>query len=412
MNFAGTQTENVDVLVIGAGPSGTVAASILKNHGYQVKMVEKQTFPRFVIGESLLPRCMDNLQYAGLLEAVEKGGFQKKFGAKFVKDDMSCDFDFSDQFTEGWTWTWQVQRASFDHILAQETANKGVSIAYNTEVVEVAFNEDLSSETTVKHANGALHKIKAKYIIDSSGYGRVLPRLLDLDKPSSFPERASFFCHLQDPKRPAGIDGNRITIIIYSQEVWIWIIPFADQTTSVGIVGAPEIVKQFEGTPEEQYQQWLEHVPSLKERFSIDEKVFSPKKISGYSSAVKQLYGPGYVLTGNSSEFLDPVFSSGVTLATESGAMAAKLIVRELQGEKVNWETEYSDYIKDGVDVFRTFIQTWYEGILPKIFFNHESNQEIKKQICSVLAGYVWDKNNPYVKRHDRAIRALANVIR
>lgn len=413
MNSAGTQLESVDVLVIGAGPSGSVAASILKNHGYQVKMVEKQTFPRFVIGESLLPRCMDNLQYAGLLEAAEKGGFQKKFGAKFVSNGSTCVFDFSDQFTQGWSWTWQVQRADFDHLLAQETARKGVQVEYQAEVTAVKFNEDHSSQTTIRRADGTQQKIQARHIIDASGYGRVLPRLLDLDKPSAFPVRASFFCHLLDPKRPAGIDGNRITIVIYTQEVWIWIIPFADGVTSVGVVGSPEIINQFDGSLVEQYQQWLQAVPELKDRFLVHERKMEPQKISGYSSAVKQLYGSGYVLTGNSAEFLDPVFSSGVTLATESGAIAAKLIVRALQGETVDWEKEYADYIKRGVDVFRTFVSTWYEGLLPKIFFNHaSSNPETKKQICSVLAGYVWDESNPFIKKHERAVKALAGVIK
>ncbi|WPP48754.1 NAD(P)/FAD-dependent oxidoreductase [Catalinimonas niigatensis] len=408
MNLEGT--ENVDVLVIGAGPSGSVAASILRNHGYQIKIVEKQTFPRFVIGESLLPRCMDNLQEAGLLAAVEKGGFQKKFGAKFVRNIDTCDFDFSAQFTKGWSWTWQVQRADFDHLLAQETANKGVDIEYNAEVTAVKFHQDGSSETTVKRGDGSLLNIHAKRIVDASGYGRVLPRLLDLDIPSDFPMRASFFCHLQDPRRPT--DGNRITIIYFTKEVWLWVIPFSDGITSVGVTGSPEQINQFEGALGEQYQQWMDTVPHLKGRFSIHDQVFTPRKITGYSSAVKQLYGLGYVLTGNSTEFLDPIFSSGVTLATESGATAARLIARELEGEKVNWESEYSDYIKGGVNVFRTFVQCWYEGLLPKIIFSNESNAEIKQQICSVLAGYVWDTRNPFVRKHERAVRALAGVIR
>src|SRR6188472_1801923 len=102
------KTEQVDVLVIGAGPSGTVAASIVNKSGFKVKIVEKLKFPRFVIGESLLPRCMVPLEEAGFLDAIKAKGFQQKFGAKFVKNDLVCDFDFSNQFTEGWTWTWQV----------------------------------------------------------------------------------------------------------------------------------------------------------------------------------------------------------------------------------------------------------------------------------------------------------------
>lgn len=404
--------QKVDVLVIGAGPSGTVAASILKNNGFNVAIVEKQIFPRFVIGESLLPRCMDNLEYAGLIEAVKAGGFQQKFGAKFVRNGVVCDFDFSDQFSKGWTWTWQVKRADFDHLLAKETEKKGVAIDYDAAVTAVAFNEDGSSVTTVQKGNGEIYTVEAQYIVDASGYGRVLPRLLDLDLPSDFPLRASFFTHLQDDKRPSGYDGNRITIVVYTQDVWVWVIPFSDGTTSVGMVGNPEIINRYEGTVEEQYAQWLKEVPWLKGRFTIEDRKFQPKKISGYSATVKQFYGKGYVLTGNSTEFLDPVFSSGVTLATESGALAAKLISRVLQGENVNWEEEYSKYIKRGVDVFRTFVSTWYDGTLQKILFTTESNPELKSQICSVLAGYVWDESNPFVKKHARAVKALANVIK
>ncbi|WP_224995964.1 NAD(P)/FAD-dependent oxidoreductase [Cesiribacter sp. SM1] len=411
MNTTQLTGEHRDVLVIGAGPSGTVAASILKNAGYNVKIVEKQLFPRFVIGESLLPRCMDNLEYAGLLKAVEQGGFQQKFGAKFVKNGETCDFDFSEQYTKGWNWTWQVPRAQFDHLLAKETEKKGVPVAYEEEVVGVDFRNDGSSTTTVRKKDGTEYTINARFMIDASGYGRVLPRLLDLDKPSNFPVRASFFCHLQDNQRPQGIDGNRITIVIYSQDVWIWIIPFSSGITSVGVVGAPETINRFEGSPEEQYQQWLNDVPELKDRFAGSERQFEPRKITGYSASVKQLWGRGFVLTGNSTEFLDPVFSSGVTLATESGAVAARLAVRQLGGETVDWEKEYADYMKHGVDVFRTFVTTWYDGSLPRIFFSKESNPDIKRQMCSVLAGYVWDMNNPIVRKHERAVKALAQIL-
>src|SRR5690606_3720145 len=166
------------------------------------------------------------------------------------------------------------------------------------------------------------------------------------------------------------------------------------------------------GSNMEQYSQWLSEVVELRDRFSVNDCLFDAQKISGYSSSVKQLYGNGYVLTGNSTEFLDPVFSSGVTLATESGAKAAHLIIKELNGDAVDWEGEYSDYIKQGVDVFRTFVSTWYDGSLQKILFSQNSNPDIKRQICSVLAGYVWDQSNPFVRKHERAVKALATLIK
>lgn len=399
------------MLVIGAGPSGTVAASILNQSGAKVKIVEKQRFPRFVIGESLLPRCMDNLEAAGFIDIIEQAGFQKKFGAKFEYGWEACNFSFSEQFTKGWSWTWQVQRGEFDHILAKEVEKRGVDVEYESEVVAVELFDDGTSNTQVKRKDGSEYSINAKFIVDASGYGRVLPRLLDLDQPSDFPTRASLFCHLEDLQRPTGIESKTITIIVYNNDIWLWVIPFSDGTTSIGITGTPEVLNQFEGDNSEQFDQWIQEIVTLKDRFRGAKKIFEARKISGYAAAVKQLYGNGYVLTGNSSEFLDPVFSSGVTFATESGALAGKLIAKGLNGEDVDWETDYSKYIKRGVDVFRTFVTEWYSGALPKIFFNEQPDSEIKNQICSILAGYVWDLDNPMVKKHSRAIKALAHFL-
>ena len=134
------QTQEVDVLVIGAGPSGSVAAGIIKKAGYNVHMVEKEKFPRFVIGESLLPRCMEALEEAGLLDAVKAQGFQQKFGAKFLRKDDVCDFNFDEQFTEGFSWTWQVPRGDFDKTLAEEVQRKGVTIHFETTVTDIKFD--------------------------------------------------------------------------------------------------------------------------------------------------------------------------------------------------------------------------------------------------------------------------------
>lgn len=402
--------EKVDVLVIGAGPSGTVAAAILQKKGLNVKIVEKQKFPRFVIGESLLPRSMHNFEKADFIDVIEQAGFQKKYGAKFADKHEICDFDFASQFSDGWKWTWQVKRDRFDHLLAEEVVKRGIPLDYEAEVTAVSFNEDGSSVTTVKK-EGRTSNIHARFIVDSSGYGRVLPRLLDLDQPSGLPERSSFFCHVKPKKISGDKERMRIIIIVYTHDVWGWVIPFADGTSSIGIVGSPEGVHRYEGTKEEQMRKWIAEIPALQERFTDCEMVFEPRTITGYASAVKQLYGNGYVLTGNASGFVDPIFSSGVTLATESAALAAELISDQLAGKTVNWEKDYSEYILGGVDVFKTFIEAWYAGDLQKIFFSASPNEKIKQQICSVLAGYVWDLENPFVKKHDRVLSNLAKVV-
>lgn len=405
------QTTKVDALVIGAGPAGTIAASIINKAGYNVQIVEKEKFPRFVIGESLLPRVMDHLEEAGLLEAVKKAGFQEKFGAKFVRGDEICDFNFEDQFSKGWNWTWQVPRSEFDKILADTAEANGVVIKYQASVTDIKFY-GTDSVTTVIDKEGNEHKIEAKFIVDASGYGRVIPRLFNLDKPSNFDPRKTHFTHFRDLKRPDGIDGNRITVIVHQQRTWIWIIPFSNGVTSVGFVADPQFFIDFPEDATERMRGIINSDIHTKDRFGDAEMMFEPRTIEGYAISTKQLYGDGYVLCGNATEFLDPVFSSGVTFAMESGNKAAKLVCETLKGNKVDWQKEYTEYMMQGINTFRSYVSAWYDGDLHEIFFSENPDPEIKKQICSVLAGYVWDLENPFVKRHDRALKSLANVIR
>lgn len=401
--------EQIDVLIIGAGPSGSVAAAYLFNEGFSVKVVEKNKFPRFVIGESLIPRCMDHFEAVGLLDSIKQKGFEVKTGARFLQGKKVCEFDFSKKHTKGWDWTWQVPRAEFDKTLTDELIRKGVDIEFEKEVTAVDFLADFSLTTTVDN-DGNVSEIKAKYIIDSSGFGRVLPRLLDLEKPSEIPKHSSIFTHVKDIRRPEGWEGHRITFDIVSTETWLWVIPFSNGYTSIGYVGPTEYLESFTGTTEERLRKMMELSDHYLNRFEGLPFEFEPKMIKNIAKSVKQLYGPGYVLTGNSAEFLDPVFSSGVTFATESAYLSAKLIAKELNGEQVDWETEYSKYILEGVNVFSTYVKEWYTGNLQKIFFSDSENPVIKEQICSVLAGYVWDKTNPFVKNHHRLVKTVARI--
>lgn len=404
------QTEKVDVLVIGAGPAGSVAASIIKKAGYSVKVVEKLKFPRFVIGESLLPRCMDALTEAGFVDAIAEKGFQRKSGAKFVKNGAVCDFTFEQQHTPGWTWTWQVQRADFDKTLADTVEKMGVPVAYETTVTDIQFSGS-DSLTTVEDIHGNKKQIAARFIVDGSGYGRVIPRLFGLDKPSVLQSRKALFAHTIDVRRSMADEPNRITAVVHKKGVWIWIIPFSTGITSVGFVGEPTFHAGFEGDTEAQFRAMLESEPYTAERFRDVEFVFQPRVLEAWSSTTDKFYGDGFVLTGNVTEFLDPIFSSGVTLATVSSQTAAKLVIKKLQGEAVDWEKEYMEPTMQGVNVFRSYVMAWYEGTLDTIFFSKNPDPVIKSQICSVLAGYVWDQSNPFVQNHEEALKRLARLI-
>ena len=405
------EIKTTDVLVIGAGPAGSIAAAKIHQAGIKVCVVEKEKFPRFVIGESLLPRCMEVLEDVGLLEAVKAKKFQEKFGAKFISGDDFLDFNFNEQFTDGWTWTWQVPRAEFDSTLIQTVIERGVTVDFESAVTGIEFFEDESSMTTYQCKDGSTKQIKARYIIDASGYGRVIPRLFKLDKPSNLDPRKAVFAHVKDEHRLVFEEPNRIIVLVYEPGVWVWIIPFSSGITSLGFVGGFDFFGKLEGDLKQQFKTLILGNAYLRDRFQDQEWIFEPRKLEAWSATTDSFYGKGFVLTGNVTEFLDPIFSSGVMFATVSSHLASKLVIRKLQGEKVDWEKEYTKPIQQGVDCFRSYVVGWYDGTLEKIFFAKKPHPMVKKQICSVLAGYVWDENNPFVRDHTTALRRVSKFI-
>jgi len=399
----------VDVAVIGAGPAGTCAAALLHRAGHSVAVFERQRFPRFVIGESLLPRCNDLLDAAGLLKPVQERGYLVKRGATFLDGERRCDFDFSEQFTPGWDHTWQVPRADFDNVLAEAVQKAGVPIFFEHGVTGARVGSD--PRLSVRGPDGADFDVDCRFIVDASGYGRVLPRLLELDAPSDFPPRRSLFAHVTGDRRPAGPEEGRIWIVIHPDGAWIWIIPFSDGRTSVGVVAEPGFYSTWPGAPEEALRAILASSPVTARRLADVELAFEPRVIEGYAVSVKRLFGEGFCLVGNATEFLDPIFSSGVTLALESAHRASGVLDRQLRGEAVDWQADYADYMGRGIDTFRSYVSGWYDGTLSTIFFAAHPDPEFKRMICSVLAGYVWDDSNPFVREHRRKLPQLARVI-
>lgn len=399
-----------DVLIIGAGPAGAVAASLLQKGGFKLLVVEKEQFPRFVIGESLLPHCMDLLQEADLLDCVAQQGFMQKNGAVFHRHRQTCNFDFSAQFTAGWKYTYQVPRADFDKTLADAVAARGVEILYGHGVTAVNF-EPSHAIVTLAQPDGGARTVTARFVLDCSGYGRVLPRLLKLEQPSHLPTREALLAHVTGDQRPAGREEGKIWACVHPEGAWIWIIPFSNGRTSVGVVAEPEFFTRYPADPEQRLRAILESDPSAGPRLAGMKIVFGPQRITAYSCAVKQLFGPRYALAGNATEFLDPIFSSGVTLALASASRAAKTLIRHLRGEDVDWQTEYADHVMQGINAFRAYVSAWYDGTLHQVFFAAGANPDIMRQICSVLAGYVWDRSNPYVTQPERALPLLTRII-
>jgi flavin-dependent dehydrogenase len=285
-----------------------------------------------------------------------------------------------------------------------------VEILYRHGVKAVEFNDD-GAAVTLEQPDKTERVVSARFVMDCSGYGRVLPRLLQLEKPTNFPVREALFAHVSGDRRPAGREEGKIWACIHPDGAWIWIIPFANGNTSVGAVAEPGFFKAHPAEPAAQLRSILMSDPNVAGRLGEARFLFEPRRISGFACAVHKLAGPRFALVGNATEFLDPIFSSGVTLALGSANCAAKVLTRQLRGEPVDWQTDYVDHVMQGINTFRAYVSAWYDGTLQDIFFAAGSNRDIMKQICSVLAGYVWDRSNPYVSQPERALPLLSSIV-
>jgi len=407
------EIEQRQVVVIGAGPSGAIASTLLKRQGHDVLVLERQRFPRFSIGESLLSHCLDFVEEAGMLDAVRAAGFQTKHGAAFAWGERYTDFDFRDTFTPGQGSTYQVLRARFDQVLADDAERQGVEIRYEEEIFAADFSGDCPRLSVRRLVDGREYTVECAFVLDGSGYGRVLPRLLDLELPSSFPVRQAVFTHIEDRIDPAsGFDRDKILITTHPElrDVWFWTIPFSDGRCSLGVVAD---ATHYENRPTDLdacLRQFVAETPSLGR--VLDNAVWDTpaRALGGYSANVKSLHGPGFALLGNAAEFLDPVFSSGVTIAMRSASMAAGLLHRQLSGEAVDWEHQFAIPLKRGVDTFRTYVEGWYDGSFQDVIYYEQASPEIRRMISSILAGYAWDESNPYVAEHKRRLRVLAEL--
>ena len=393
-----------DVAIIGAGPSGAVAAALLRKQGFSVCVIEKQHFPRFVIGESLLPHCIDILEEAGFLPAVQNGfGFQFKNGMAFSWENRYVSFNFTDKTSKGPNYAFQVHRDRFDKILIDEAIAQGVEVRFG-EAVRGFDNSGSSAKLHIHRDNGETYTLVAHFVLDASGYYRAIPRLLDWDIPSNLPVRHVHFTHIDDHITHPSFDRNKNIVVVHPEhrDVWIWLIPFSDGRCSVGVVGLPERFTDLSGLASSAaiLKKFTNDTPFLSRVLTQAhwDNGFPFLYLPGYSVSVKALHGRHFALLGNAAEFLDPVFSSGVTTAVHSAKLAADLLTKQLRGETVDWQTQFADRLMVGVNTFRAYVDGWYSERFQDIIFNRKLDPETKNMICSILAGYAWDTSNPYVE--------------
>ena len=398
-----------DVIVIGAGPAGSACASILAQKGYSVLILEKNSFPRFSIGESLLPQCMVFLEESGLLEAIPKDSFQVKKGALFAKGEQTAKIDFSQKFSSGPAETWQVTRSDFDQILIDKAQEYGATVKFNTEVKSFEQNDNYAT-LSVKAGNKRMD-LNCRFVIDASGSAMVIPRLLNLvSKPKV--SKTSLFCHFENESRSKEENENiLISINPKNPKIWYWGIPFKDNKISVGVVSDDETLDTYSEDDQDSFKQLISEEPHLARRLKNAKTSRPLQKIKAYEAAVNQSHGDRFLLVGNASGFIDPIFSSGLTVALKSAVLGTKEVLSFLENQSPKWQ-EYNRQMNIGNDTFRAYVEAWYDTSLQEIILTQNKEEDIQKKINSILAGYVWDTENSFVREPARKLKQVSQLIK
>lgn len=399
-----------DVLIIGAGPAGTVAGTVLARQGYAVSCVERGYFPRHVIGESLLPRCNALLERAGLLPAVAARGYMVKSGAVFLRGDERARFCFAESLKGDYPTTFQVPRDDFDQTLAIAARQAGLDLRFGQQVEDVEPGADGVRVSVTDLERECRYGIDARFVLDCSGFGRVLPRLLDLESHAPLPPRLACFTQVEADVRPEGSLEGDIWVCVHPENGWIWIIPFSNGRTSIGMVCDREYWGRTSGSNRDKLFRYLREEPNAAARLANAVPVAPTRVIEGYSRKARRFHGERWALVGNASDFLDPVFSSGVTLALETAVLAADLVDRTLSEKPVRWEEEYDAVLSKAVGVFLCFIERWYRRDLERIFFAPDRLPRMRRCITSILGGHVLRDDNPMVADPDGVLQQLSEV--
>jgi len=398
-----------DVIVIGGGPAGTTAATELARRGRRVQLFEKSRHPRFHIGESLLPMNIPILERLGVLAEVDRIGVRKP-AADFPADNERGFnvFDFSKSLERLPGYAYQVKREQFDEILFRNTQRAGVDTYENTEVVSATTSAE-SASVTVRDAAGQTREVRARYLIDASGRDTFLGNALKLKKRHARHRSAAIFAHFTGVERRAEPWTGNISIYRFGAGVgvgWIWLIPLSDDITSIGAVLLPEQMKRRTGSLEEFLMNILHSVPALKARMAHAKLHGNLEATGNYSYECREHSGRRWIMAGDSSAFVDPVFSSGVYLAMHGASRAADLVDAVLTGERERpLQRAYEREMRAGLKEFSWFIVRFTTPALAWLFANPRNVLRVEEAMVSMLSGHVFEARRTL--RRLRVFKAL-----
>lgn len=381
-----------DVLVIGGGPGGTTAATLLARKGWKVLLLEKDRHPRFHIGESLLPCNLPIFEQLGVLDKVRDLGVLK-LGADFEAGDGNYQtYHFRRALGNSPPHAWQVRRDEFDRMLFEHAREHGVDAREQVKVVAAEVKGIDSIRATAHDADGRQLTIRARYLIDASGRDTFLGSKLKLKRKNSRHQSAAIFAHFHEVERRAGEDAGNISIYRFDHG-WCWFIPLRDGVMSVGCVCSPDYLKQRKGETATFLMATLAQMPEAWQRMRHARMLGEVRVTGNYSYTCSRMAGPGWIMVGDAWAFVDPVFSSGVFLAMDGGARAADVIDASLRepAREAALQKPMAKRREKGVRVFSWFIYRFNSPAMRQMFAQPRNDFRIEDGVISMLAGDVFD---------------------
>ena len=388
-----------DVAIIGGGPAGSTAATLLARAGRKVVVFEREKFPRFHIGESLLPFSMKAFKRMDLLGKFDEAGFLRKYGGEFFSacGEQGVKFYFKDAYRSQTDHSFQVTRAEFDKLLLDHARDSGAEIRPEIAVENVEFSD---GRVVVRwksarrpdgngRANGGEQgEVSARYLIDASGRNSLLGAKFNLKKSYRHLQKLSIFAHYDGMSRAEGIDGT-LTTLIRGIDRWFWIIPLTPTRTSVGVVLDGEIFKRSKTSAEQFLEDAIAEQPLLTQRMTNAHRASTVHVAADFSYRNSQLFGDRWLLIGDAAGFIDPIFSSGVFLAVFSGELAADSLDQVLNDPSIAKKLfrKYQAKVNRAMDVYLRFINAWYTKEFIEVFSSPREFLNLPPAINAVLGG-------------------------
>lgn len=392
--FAPQEMNECDVLVIGGGPAGSTVAPMLARKGYRVVLLEKAHHPRFHIGESLLPANMPLLEKLGVADEVRAIGMEK-WGAEFVSPwhGHGQEFRFSEAWNKSMPYAYQVKRADFDLILIRNAAREGAEVIEGCKVGGVDFlPDDQGAIVSATHDDGREQRWKTRFVVDASGRDTFLANRFRIKHRNPRHNSSAMYAHFVGARRNEGQAEGNITIFWFDHG-WFWFIPLSDGATSVGATVWPYYMKTKGSRPLDQFLlDTIAMCPPLAERLKDAQAVTAAEATGNFSYVSERNHGANYLLLGDAFAFIDPVFSSGVMLAMNSGFAGAEAIDTCLSRprEAAAALKEFDRIMRHGPTAFSWFIYRITNPTMRDMFMGPRNVFRVKEALLSVLAGDVF----------------------